>query len=779
MKSIKHLNSGRQVPFKKMSSAASTGSRSSKKQKGKKWEPLALPSEDVLSSATSQDALSAIPLPTGYTIRFFPHDMRLMYTAPSKHIRLTQGVIDYVREHNQQGPSKTKAKLFLCTMFERHGSCENGFMCREVHCDLKVSNAKVRSLVPPSVIAASRPAAVLDEETNPLHDVSSHVGLDVVSELESSMTSDADFSSSAASSTTSTVGKLTLALVDPDDDEVVCTAVHMRNAPEDAHPRLPPGVVYRLALPNMQSPSDDIPSEKVFVTKGAKDYYDQMISGETPTMNMQHCAHFSKNGMCCFGSDCQFVHVAQYRKICGINDTDSSGAESTGGRANAQGSGARRRSNSEHSSHGSGKGSDRGLSRTSSGSSLSKNKNGGAKKSGSNLTAQSLANHVSVVEGMMLQNNLNNGLSIASPVALPFKHHEPFQSVVVGLPPQQQQQQQQQTQYAAYQQQLLQHQQQQQFAATNVISVGGQQFFSPHQLTAAPQQQYYAAGGGGQAFIGVPPTAQQQQLPAQLQPQHPPQYGGNNGQQQQLQFVYQQQPQAHQPQQPQTFYFATPGTTAATGGRSTPPQQQQQLYHQQISVGAAPNSTQQQLPSQQQQQWQHQPQQAVAGQQQQGAQAQQQVYYVISPQQQQQQYVQQSAAAAAQQQGSQAAQHQQQQRYFVVSPQQQQQQQMIMGGNVGFSAQQQQYYQQQQQFGSQQSYTVPGASAAGAGSGGAAAHQPMYFAQQSASPQAAGQQVQQPQQQPQPQSAAASASLPFSSGGSIGTFLPPGASNPW
>lgn len=675
--------------------------------------------------------------------------MRLMYTAPSKHIRLTQGVIDYVREHNQQGPSKTKAKLFLCTMFEKNGTCENGFMCREVHCDLKVSNAKVKSLVPPSVISASRPAAVLDEETNPLHDVSTHAGLDGIDGLESSMTSDLDFSSSAASSTTSTVGKLTLALVDPDDDEVVCTAVHMRNAPEDAHPRLPPGVVYRLALPNMQSPSDDIPSEKVFVTKGAKDYYDQVIVGETPTMNMQHCAHFSKNGMCCFGSDCQFVHVAQYRKICGINDTDSSGAESVGARGNGGGDrGDRRRSNSDHSS--SGKGSDRGMSRTSSGSSLSKSR-GNAKKTGSNLTAQSLANHVSVVEGMMLQNNLNG-----SPVgSVPYKHHEPFQSVVVGLQQAPPQQQPQPYAAAAYLQQ-----QQQQFAG-NMVSVGGQQFFSPHQLT--PQQQYY--GAGGQAFVSVVPPQHQQQQQLQVAQQaaalqqqgisaqqQPPQYNSNSPQQQ-LQFVYpHSQAQQSQPhQQPQTFYFATPGASVASGGRSTPPQQQQQQQQQhvypQINIGL----------QQQHQQWQ------------QPTQPGQQVYYVISPQHQQQQPQQSPPQQPqAQQQQQLQQQQQQQQRYFVVAPQgQQQPQHLQMSGAPQHFAQQQYYQQAPQSFSPSQPYGLGIPTASNVTSSTTPQQPQVYFAQ--------------PPQQTSQQAVAqptAPSSLPFTGGGA-GTFLPPGASNPW
>ena len=99
------------------------------------------------------------------------------------------------------------------------------------------------------------------------------------------------------------------------DPSVTCNTVHSRSAPRTAYPRLPTGVVFHLSLPNMQSPLDDVPSEVVFLTKGAKDYYDQVMRNESPHVNMQHCAHFSKNGMCCFGQECQFVHVSNYTDL--------------------------------------------------------------------------------------------------------------------------------------------------------------------------------------------------------------------------------------------------------------------------------------------------------------------------------------------------------------------------------------------------------------------------------------------------------------------------------
>lgn len=279
-------------------SSSSTSSRSSKKSKGKKWEPLVLPPTQLLDS-TSPELLHEMFLPQGFSVRFFPHDMRHMYTAPSKHIHITRGVIDYIREYNQLGPNKTKTKLFLCSMFERSSCCENGFMCREVHCRLKVSAAKLRSLVAPQPTNDK----VQDEVTNPLE---------------------------GNEAATSSLSGSTTVLNLEDEDEMICNAVHMRSAAEDAHPRLSSGVTFRLALPNMQSPIDEIPSECIFVTKGSREYYDQVIRGDVPTMNMQHCAHFSKNGMCCFGADCQFVHVAQYRARTNHpgGETDSSAFDS-------------------------------------------------------------------------------------------------------------------------------------------------------------------------------------------------------------------------------------------------------------------------------------------------------------------------------------------------------------------------------------------------------------------------------------------------------------------
>ncbi|CAD2218327.1 hypothetical protein, conserved [Angomonas deanei] len=89
-------------------------------------------------------------------------------------------------------------------------------------------------------------------------------------------------------------------------------SLHTRWTTRDMYPTLPNGVVFSIALPNTATPVEDFDSGVIFVTKGAEEYYNQVVSKEPTTVTMQHCAHYSKNGVCCYGNECQFVHVVHY-----------------------------------------------------------------------------------------------------------------------------------------------------------------------------------------------------------------------------------------------------------------------------------------------------------------------------------------------------------------------------------------------------------------------------------------------------------------------------------
>lgn len=206
-----------------------------KKNRSKRWDPVTL--GDLTQPETT---LAVTRLPPGAEIVFYPHSMKRMYTAPSDMLLITRGLIDYVLEFNQHGPSKTKTKLYSCTMYLQTGACSNGFACREVH-------------------------FVRDEGLEP--------------------------------------GAMSAAIRVND--------VHHRDVPQDTYATLPAGHHIPLSLPNMSHSSEPFPTERIFVTKGVQEYFDEMLVGQ-PTMNMQHCAHFAKNGMCCFGPDCRFVHVANF-----------------------------------------------------------------------------------------------------------------------------------------------------------------------------------------------------------------------------------------------------------------------------------------------------------------------------------------------------------------------------------------------------------------------------------------------------------------------------------
>jgi hypothetical protein len=236
--------------------------RPTKKSKSKKWAAFVMPPESAFPNedAGSRDIYpeSTVMLAPGHVLTFFPQDMSRMYSAPSHLVAVTRGVVEYLVEYNQLGPNKTKMKLFCCTAFRKTSHCDNGYHCREVH---------------PVMVAKT-----VDEP---------------------------------APASSSGEGKVAFEF----HPDITYNTVHSRSASAAAYPRLPPGITFRLSLPNTQSMLDDVASELVFVTKGSRDYYDQVMRNETPHVNMQHCAHFSKNGMCCFGLECQFVHVSNYAEL--------------------------------------------------------------------------------------------------------------------------------------------------------------------------------------------------------------------------------------------------------------------------------------------------------------------------------------------------------------------------------------------------------------------------------------------------------------------------------
>ena len=97
------------------------------------------------------------------------------------------------------------------------------------------------------------------------------------------------------------------------DHLILRHSLHTRWTSTKTYPTLPAGVEFRVALPNTPTPVDTYDSSVLFVTRGAQEYYNQCKRNEQPAVTMQHCAHYSKNGICCFGEDCQFVHVVHYK----------------------------------------------------------------------------------------------------------------------------------------------------------------------------------------------------------------------------------------------------------------------------------------------------------------------------------------------------------------------------------------------------------------------------------------------------------------------------------
>ena len=154
------------------------------------------------------------------------------------------------------------------------------------------------------------------------------------------------------------------------------STVHTNEHAPNVHVRFNPGFDFPLAAPNEQNTSKPIPSEMLFVTLGALEFLDQLLQanhthsgpnhdaveeGNPPTLTeivnniipenvrvklllppkaahpanvdnpattnaaaggkgqispaktvLQHCAHYSKKGLCALGAECLFAHVVRY-----------------------------------------------------------------------------------------------------------------------------------------------------------------------------------------------------------------------------------------------------------------------------------------------------------------------------------------------------------------------------------------------------------------------------------------------------------------------------------
>eukprot|EP00658_Telonema_sp_P-2_P023314 TRINITY_DN19338_c0_g2_i2.p1 TRINITY_DN19338_c0_g2~~TRINITY_DN19338_c0_g2_i2.p1 ORF type:complete len:372 (-),score=77.50 TRINITY_DN19338_c0_g2_i2:563-1678(-) len=143
------------------------------------------------------------------------------------------------------------------------------------------------------------------------------------------------------------------------------STVHANTHPAEAHMCFTTGFDVPIAAPNELCASEKIPSEKVFMTKGALEFFEttlcpadstlpplpqlahlvissgasadvapqqQQQQDDDTTKNnitnatttaaaqsqvtvrsvLQHCAHFSKNGICALGAECLFVHAVGY-----------------------------------------------------------------------------------------------------------------------------------------------------------------------------------------------------------------------------------------------------------------------------------------------------------------------------------------------------------------------------------------------------------------------------------------------------------------------------------
>ncbi|KPI87578.1 hypothetical protein ABL78_3329 [Leptomonas seymouri] len=292
-----------------MSLHSSTLSRT-KKVRAKKWDTIQIPSIDELELMTEEE-IRSMTLPTGFCVRFFCHDMDHLFTVASDQVKVTRGVLDCLHDYNQLGPNKSRNKLFLCSQYNNTKECMNGSLCREVHCALNVEDAEdaLKYQVPsnatgaPNVVTLASAEDILAKKLN--EPLTAGTAVPAFTTVEDSNPLNSIVVGGSAPETATCIYM--------PDHLILRHSLHTRWTSTKTYPTLPVGVEFRVALPNTPTPVDAYDSNALFVTRGAQEYYNQCTRNEQPTVTMQHCAHYSKNGICCFGEDCQFVHVVHYK----------------------------------------------------------------------------------------------------------------------------------------------------------------------------------------------------------------------------------------------------------------------------------------------------------------------------------------------------------------------------------------------------------------------------------------------------------------------------------
>ncbi|KAG5505379.1 hypothetical protein GH5_03398 [Leishmania sp. Ghana 2012 LV757] len=292
-----------------MSAHSSTNSRL-KKVRCKKWDTIQIPFIDDLEALAERE-IQNMPLPSGFCIRFLCHDMKHLFTVASNHVRITRGILDYLHDYNQLGPNKNRSKLFVCSQYNKAKKCMNGYLCREVHCVLNVEDAQdaLRHQVPSNATGAPNLVTLAPAEDI----VAKRLNEPLVAGNSVSAVNIVENTNPLDSIIGGGGGTDGIASFYMPDQLVLRHTLHTRWTSTKMYPTLPSGVEFRVALPNTPTPVDAYDSSLLFVTRGAQEYFNLCKRNEQPTVTMQHCAHYSKNGICCFGEDCQFVHVVHFK----------------------------------------------------------------------------------------------------------------------------------------------------------------------------------------------------------------------------------------------------------------------------------------------------------------------------------------------------------------------------------------------------------------------------------------------------------------------------------
>lgn len=283
------------------STATPSTSRSKKGRSSKKWNSIPILSiADVREM--SEEELTGKFLDKGFCIRFFRQDMHCSYIVASHHVLITRGVLDYVHDFNQLGPNKSRHKLFLCSEFSKSKACINGSRCREVHCILPIESAVEANIfgVMGNATGAPNLVEICDEGTLRRQN-------NLIAPFDSYLSNELSLSGSFASDSESN------AAIKMPENVILQHSLHSRWTSKWMYRTLPPGVTFQIALPNTPTPVEEYDSGDIFYTRGANEYYEQIKKHHQSPLSMQHCAHLTKNGLCCFGEDCAFVHVVHQR----------------------------------------------------------------------------------------------------------------------------------------------------------------------------------------------------------------------------------------------------------------------------------------------------------------------------------------------------------------------------------------------------------------------------------------------------------------------------------